>query len=187
MASDPGGLGAVPGALLITGTVGAGKTTTAGAVGALLREDGVPHAVVDLDALCHAWPSPDGDPFHLRLQLANLRAVASNHRAAGAVRLVLAGVLEDPDVRRRYAEAVGVGLAVCRLRPDLAVVRARLQGRHREDPAGLDWHLRRSGELDRILEDAGVGDVVVAVRAHQTPDDVARAVTRAVGWTTAPP
>ncbi|WP_432510098.1 adenylyl-sulfate kinase [Kineococcus sp. SYSU DK001] len=171
-----------PAALLLTGTVGSGKTTTANALGVVLRAAGVPHAVVDLDALRDAWPSPPDDPFHERLELANLRDVARNHRAAGAVRLVLAGVLEDPAHRGLYEDAVGVPLTVCRLRPDLTVVADRLQVRHAGDGTALDWHLHRSSELDAILHSAGIGDVVVDVRAHDEPAAVAAAVARAVGW-----
>ena len=171
-----------PAALLITGTVGSGKTTTAEAVAGLLRAAGTPHAVVDLDALRHAWPSPAADPFHEDLVLANLQAVARNHRAAGAVRLVLAGVLEDPARRPLYAAAVAVPLTVCRLRVDLDVVRARLRERHRDDREGLDWHLHRSGELDGVLDAAGIGDVEVPVAAGNPPPEVASAVLRAVGW-----
>ncbi|GAA0315293.1 zeta toxin family protein [Kineococcus aurantiacus] len=169
-----------PSALLLTGTVGAGKTTTARALGDLLRADGVPHAVVDLDALREAWPSPPDDPFHERLALANLRDVARNHLAAGARRLVVAGVLEDPAHRALHADAVGVPLTVCRLRPALDVVAGRLRGRHAGDPEGLRWHLHRSGELDAVLHRAGIGDVVVDVGADDAPADVARAVLRAV-------
>lgn len=165
-----------PSALLLTGTVGSGKTTTAHALGALLVAADVPHAVVDLDALRYAWPSPPDDPFHERLELANLRDVARNHLAAGARRLVLAGVLEDPAHRALHAGAVGVPLTVCRLRLALPVVAERLRARHAGDPEGLDWHLRRSGELDAVLTAAGIGDVVVDVGVDDTPDDVARAV-----------
>jgi adenylylsulfate kinase-like enzyme len=49
-----------PRALLLTGTVGIGKTTVAVAVGDLLREREVANAVVDLDELRRAWPSPPG-------------------------------------------------------------------------------------------------------------------------------
>ncbi|WP_432536108.1 AAA family ATPase [Kineococcus arenarius] len=171
-----------PAALLITGTVGSGKTTTAEAVGALLREGATPHAVIDLDALRNAWPSPAADPFHERLVLANLHAVARNHLAAGALRLVLAGVLEDPARRPLYDEAVGVPLTVCRLRVGPTDVAARLRRRHRDDRDALDWHLRRSGELDAVLDAAGVGDVEVAVGAGEAPSEVARAVIDAVGW-----
>jgi adenylylsulfate kinase len=123
-----------PAALLITGTVGVGKTTTAEAVGALLREGATPYAVIDLDTLRNAWPSPRTDPFNEHLMLANLHAVAHNHLSAGAVRLVLAGVLEDPARRPLYDEAVGAPLTVCRLRLDLIEVAARLRRRHIDDP-----------------------------------------------------
>jgi len=172
--------------VLLTGTVGAGKTTTAHALGALLRRADVPHAVVDLDALAVAWPSPAHDPFQLDLTLRNLRDVARHHREAGAVRLVLAGVLEDPLDRPRYAAAAGAPLTVCRLRPDLSTVAARLRGRHGEDRDALDWHLHRSGELDGLLAAAAVGDVVVDVTPRQSPAAVAEAVARALGWEVAP-
>ncbi len=172
-----------PAALLITGTVGSGKSTTAQAIGGLLRKDAIPHAVIDLDALRNAWPSPADDPFHERLMLANLGAVARNHVVAGAVRLVVAGVLEDLAQRPLYEQAVGMPLSVCRLPLDLADVQARLHRRHRDDLEALNWHLQRSGELDAVLDAAEVADVEEGVKAEQTPAQVAQAVVRAVGWT----
>ena len=94
-------------ALLVTGTVGAGKTTTVQAIGDVLGERGVSHAVIDLDWLRRAWPPPRDDPFQQALELRNLAAVARTYLDAGAVRLVLAGVLEDPADRAGYEEAVG--------------------------------------------------------------------------------
>ena len=41
-------------ALFLNGTVGAGKTTTADAIGSLLQESATPHAIIDLDWLRHA-------------------------------------------------------------------------------------------------------------------------------------
>ncbi|WP_328291586.1 AAA family ATPase [Kineococcus sp. NBC_00420] len=171
-----------PAALLITGTVGSGKTTTARYIGALLRQGATPYAVIDLDALRDAWPSPEADPFHEQLMLANLRDVARNHLAAGALRLVLAGVLEDPAQQPLYEQAAGVPLTVCRLRVDLSDVKGRLRQRHHDDREALDWHLHRSGELDAILNAVGIGDVEVPVAAGQAPSEVAQAVIRAVGW-----
>lgn len=168
-------------ALLLTGTVGAGKTTVAEAVGDLLRERAVPNAVVDLDRLRQAWPTPPGDRFHLDLMLRNLRDVAANFLAAGARRLVLAGVVESRSDRTRHEQALGVPLTVVRLRVDLGVVRARLARRHDEDPAGLRWHLDRSGELDAILATAAVEDHAVDATDAAVPD-VARAVLQAAGW-----
>jgi adenylylsulfate kinase len=170
-----------PGALLLTGTVGAGKTTTALHVGELLAERGVPHAVVDLDELRRSWPAPPGDPFQQGLELENLRAVAGIYRRRGAVRLVLAGVLEDRAARAAYADAVGAPLTVCRLRLAVPAVRDRLDARHAGYPAVLAWHRHRAGELHGILEDARVEDAVVDVEGL-APAAVAAAVLRAAGW-----
>ncbi len=169
-------------ALLITGTVGASKTTTAFAVGDVLRAAAVPHAIIDLDAMRAAWPSPDDDPFNVRLELTNLRDVARNHLAAGAVRLVLAVVLEDPAARILYADAIGITLTVCRLRMDLSTVAARLRRRHHDDRGVLDWHLRRSEELEMILDNASIGDAVVTVASNSAPIDVAGRVVEAANW-----
>lgn len=168
-------------ALLITGPVGVGKTAVAEAVGDLLAGAAIPHAVIDLDWLACYWPSATDDRFNFALQLRNLRSVARNYLDAGADRLVLAGVVESRAGRERYAEAIGVDLAVCRLRADLAVIRQRLIRRHGSgDDDGLRWHLRRSRELEQILDLAGVEDFTVT--ADRPVADVAKAVATATGW-----
>ncbi len=167
-------------ALLITGTVGSGKTSVAGMIGDLLTAAEVPHAVIDLDWLRRTWPSPPDDRFNLAVTLANVRSVAHNFLDAGAVRLVLAGVVETREERVRYQETLGVPLTVCRLLVDLPTVRARLIGRH-DDDAALAWHLDRSGELDAILERALVEDFAVDA-SELSVADVAAAVVRAAGW-----
>jgi adenylylsulfate kinase len=170
-----------PQALLVTGTVGVGKTSVAHAVGDLLRAAEVPNAVVDLDALSQAWPAPPGDPFNFALELRNLRAVAANFLAAGAERLVLAGVVENLDGRERYREALGLPLTVARLRAGLDEVARRLHGRHRDDEDGLRWHLHRSGELDAILDAAGVADFEVSTDGRSVTE-VAAEVLVLVRW-----
>ncbi|NJP95386.1 hypothetical protein HCN51_39135 [Nonomuraea sp. FMUSA5-5] len=170
----------MPKALLITGTVGSGKTSVADAVGDLLAGRQVPNAVIDVDWLRRAWPSPPSDPFHGELTLRNLRPVAANYREAGAERLVLAGVVESRAERDAYEEALGVPLRVCRLQVELPEVRRRLEARHAFDPEGLDWHLKRSGELASILEVARVEDFVVD-GSDGLPSQVATRVLK--NWT----
>ena len=80
-------------ALLVTGTVGVGKTSVAATVGDLLRQRRVSNAVVDLDELRRSWPAASGDRFNTTVMLANLSAVADNYVGAGFTTLVLAGVL----------------------------------------------------------------------------------------------
>ncbi|SDS57803.1 adenylyl-sulfate kinase [Actinoplanes derwentensis] len=162
-------------ALLITGTVGAGKTTVAEAVGDLLTEQTVPHAVIDVDWLRRSWPSPPGDPFHHGLTLRNLRAVTTGFREAGARRLILAGVVESRTERDDYEAAVGVSLTVCRLQINLATVRVRLHRRHETNPAALKWFLDRATHLDRVLHEAALEDVLIN-GSTLTPQETARKV-----------
>jgi hypothetical protein len=176
-----------PRALLVTGTVGSGKTTVAEALGDLLTAHDVANAVIELDWLRRSWPSPPGDPFAHGITVVNLRSVAANFLAAGARRLVLAGVVESGVERAGYEQAVGVPLAVCRLAVELPAVRERLRRRHDDDAGRLRWHLDRSGELDDILRRARVEDVVVDVPAAASPLEVAGTVAAAVGWTDAGP
>lgn len=148
-------------ALLVNGTVGVGKSSVAGAIGARLRDGGLPGTVIDLDAVREAWPAPPDDPFQLGLTLRNLRSMTRHAVEAGARYLVLAGVVESREHRLRYADALPVPLTVCRLRADLGTVSERLVRRHADDPDGLAWHLDRSGQLDQILDRAGADDFVL--------------------------
>lgn len=178
MATGPVGTVA---ALLVTGTVGSGKTTVAEAIGELLVDRGVPHALVDLDQLRLSWPPPCGDRFNHAMELRNLRSVAANYRAAGALRLVLAGVIEHRSAVQEYERAVDCAVRVVRLRAHPGTLVDRLHDRHRHDPNGLSWHLARAPELDAILDRAGVADVEVDTTGRPIAD-VAADLLSAVGW-----
>ncbi|ARC57363.1 hypothetical protein AS850_09775 [Frondihabitans sp. 762G35] len=167
-------------ALLVNGAVGVGKSTTASAVAA--SERSCPIALIDVDEVRRFWPAPADDPFHHRLTVANLRALASEYRRAGAQRLVLAGVVEDRASAEEYREALGVDrLLLCRLTAAAEVVRHRLESRHADDPAGLAWHVDRAVELHGILERAGLDDVVLDV-SRLRPDEAARSLRASAGW-----
>ncbi|WP_348789077.1 hypothetical protein [Leifsonia sp. NPDC080035] len=166
-------------ALFLNGTVGSGKSATADAVGDLLAERGIPHAVIDLDALRRVWPAPADDPFQTELELANLSDYARNASAAGARVLVLAGVVEEVAALPRYEEAVGGPVTLVRLRADPGVTERRLRARHSADPDGLDWHLARRGELEAVLDGAGLPDTTVTTD-DRTPRQVAEEALS--GW-----
>ena len=170
-------------ALLVTGTVGVGKSVTANMIGSLLQGRLVPHAVIDLDEIRRRWPAPPDDPFDFELELRNLKPMATNYLAAGARRLVMAGVCESRQDRDRLAAAVGAPLVVCRLRIPLAVMQTRLRQRHAADPAGLAWHLARAGQLDSILDAADVADVELSIDERTLPEVAARVIA-AIGWST---
>lgn len=168
-------------ALLINGTVGVGKTTVAEAVGGLLADARVPHAVLDLDWLSNSWPVPPGDRFDFGVLLRNLRSIAGHYLDAGATRLVLAGVIEDEDGRKQLTEALGVDLTVCRLRAELPIVHQRLVRRHDGESGALRRHLNRSGELDGILSRGAADDFTVDTGTGSVTD-IALSVIRAAGW-----
>lgn len=167
--------------LLLTGTVGSGKTATAYAIGEQLRQRGTRHAVIDLDELRRSWPAPPDDPFNSALELANLGVVSRNYRSAGASRIVVAGVVEGPRAADRYSVAVGVPVIICRLRVELGRVRSRLIARHEPGPL-LEWHLHRSGQLDGILDREYAAHVTVDVQ-DESVGSVAQRVLSAIGWT----
>ena len=166
--------------LFVNGSVGAGKTSTAEEIGRMLRARDIPHAVVDLDWLRFAWPAPKHDPFNNELELHNLADVTGNFREAGVERLVLAGVIEKRSMRARYETAVGGSMVVCRLSVKVPELLARLALRH-ENSSDLEWHLRRAGELDRLLAAERLDDFVIHVESDSVRV-VAQRVVETIGW-----
>ena len=68
--------------LVISGSMGAGKTTVLYEASDLLPEVGIAHAAIDLD--CLAVLHPQRNPHGQRLAFANLAVVWPNYAAAGA-------------------------------------------------------------------------------------------------------
>ncbi|ALD11834.1 AAA family ATPase [Clavibacter capsici] len=169
-------------AVILTGTVGAGKTTTMHALGALLGERDVPHALVDGDAVRLLHPAPADDPFQQELELRNLRALARTYREAGARVVLVATVVERSADLPRYAEALGSRAPlVVRLSVDPDAVRARLDARHSGDAAALAWHRARAPELAAIIDAAGLGGLAIDTTSR-TPAEVATLVADRAGW-----
>ncbi len=167
-------------AIFINGTVGAGKTTVAHAIGAM--ESG-PHAVIDLDAIRTFGPSSEEDPFNHELELANLKSLSDNYRKAGATRFVLAGVIEDATDIPRYVSALGSrGLFLCRLTASENALSDRLARRHQAEPDELAWHLARAPQLTRILGEQALDDIVID-SSERSPADLAAEIRSAAGWT----
>lgn len=175
---------ATPRALLFNGTVGAGKTSVAAAAGDMLARDQISHAVIDLDALGQMWPAPTGDPFNIGVTLANLHAMAANYVAAKAEWLLVSGVVETRSDRDLYRKALGVPLQVCRLRASGSELSRRLRARHVDEPEAMAWHLDRAGELDGILDTAGVDDFEVLSTGKRVRDVAVEALGAARGMLT---
>lgn len=165
--------------LVISGSLGAGKSTVLSEASDLLAEAGISHAAIDLDAL--AVMHPRADPHDERLAFANLAAVWPNYAAGGAARLLIARVVEDRADLDSYRAAVpGAEPVVCRLTAPLAVMRERL--RLREPGMFLEAALSRAEELEAILDRTRVEDFAVDNGPGRHITEVAREVLTRAGW-----
>jgi adenylylsulfate kinase-like enzyme len=148
-------------AVVISGTLGAGKTKLASNIGDLLTQRKMRCAFVDLDALCQMDPAPVDDRYNQQLMFANLAAIWPNYEASGVKYLVLARVVEDTDDRLRYVKSLnGAEVKIVRVEASSATRKARLTER---EPEGFwrDGHLKRTDELDKTLKDLDLDDFVV--------------------------
>lgn len=166
--------------LLVTGPIGAGKTSVVAEIAELLDARRIPHAALDMDWLSSYFPRPPADPFGTVVGLQNLAAIWPNFAAAGARRLVLAGVVLSRENLDPYLAAVpGAEIAVCRLHAPVHVLQARV--REREIGSALTWHLARAAELAGQFERSSVADIVVD-NGDRTVREVALEVLSRIGW-----
>src|SRR5262245_29331916 len=99
--------------IVLTGTVGVGKSTIATVIHDILYERGIPHACVDIDWLRMTWP--ERGTWNSEVSMANLASVWTTFRRAGTDRLIIVDVVEHRAYLKRYEEAVpGAEIQVCR-------------------------------------------------------------------------
>jgi hypothetical protein len=164
--------------IVITGTVGVGKSTIATAAHEILFERRIPHACLDIDWLRMSWP--ERGRWNYDVAMANLASAWATFRDAGAERLIIVDVVEQRSSLKRYEDAVsGAAIQVCRLTAPAALREQRIGVR--EQGASLAWHLARSTELDAILDAANVADFVVD-NGDRPMADVATEVLVKAGW-----
>jgi len=165
--------------LLLTGTVGSGKSTVAAEINDALAELKIPNATIDLDALVWQWPSTS--KWNNDLMFENLASLWPNYQAHGAPHLILARVLGDRAELDRYRAAVpGVEITVCRLTTPEPLRLKRLRERMPPGPS-RDWHLARSVELEDILADLDCEDFQVE-NGNRPLRDVTLDVLVRAGW-----
>ncbi|MDQ3958337.1 MAG: AAA family ATPase, partial [Actinomycetota bacterium] len=168
-------------ALVLNGTIGAGKTSLAEQVSELLHESGLVHGLIDLDWLAQVYPAPDpDDPFNLALALDNLAYVWSGFRRAGAAHLVMAATIETAAemaaVKTALAET-DVTVALVTASPDVAADRIR-----RRELGGLAAEfVERTGHLAARIRDARLEDFVVS-NDDEAIRTTAAAIVERLGW-----
>jgi adenylylsulfate kinase len=165
--------------LLITGTVGIGKTAAVSAVSELLTRRDMSHVAVDMDWLCVYWPWVEGDPHNRLAGRTALSTMAEIARARGVTRMVVAEVLEHPDDVVDYRLAVQAErVLIVRLTGTTEVLKARIAGRGR---ANQDGNLARAQELDGLLASRNVGELVLDT-SDISPPLLADAIVTYAGW-----
>jgi adenylylsulfate kinase len=166
-------------ALVLTGPVGAGKSTVAGALSDLLTSHEIRHAVIDQDYLRWVHPHPEGDRFGMQLGLRNLAAIWPNLRETGLACILLADVVEERAQIAEYQRAMpGTEVTVIRLDVPLPIILHRLEGR--ESETTIDWYRHRAPELQGIMERGDVEDMLIDV-GERTPQEIAHEIARRTG------
>src|SRR3954468_915702 len=165
--------------LVITGSMGAGKSTVMAEASDILIASGIVHAAIDLDSLAivHDGGRRGGD-----LAYVNLQSLWRNFAADGIDALIVAAAVETQRDLDRLRAAVGAQrIAVCRLRAPIAMMQARVRLR---EPGMLQAQLvDRVAALDQLLDAAALEDFSIVNDA--TPvTTVARDMLVRAGWLT---
>jgi adenylylsulfate kinase len=167
-------------ALLITGTVGVGKTSVLLEIGELLALGDSPYALVDLDWLAWLRPSRASQTTVSDVLSENLSHVARTFRRAGVERLVLARAVRHPlEIESIRAALEPCELIVVRLTAEPSVIARRLG--ERDAGAQLAEHLAEAGAFAAEAEAAGIGDVVLET-GDRTVASVALELLVRAGW-----
>jgi predicted kinase len=165
--------------LVLTGSMGAGKSTILAEISDLLAARDIVHAAIDADTLSVAHP-PRGT---MRIMDTNLAAVIANYAAAGIDRFIVAEALETRASLNGLIQIAGASDAItCRLRAPVRLMRDRV--RTREQGILTDAYVARVEVLERLLDHASVEDFSVSTDGR-TVTDVAFQVLQRAGWVTA--
>jgi len=164
--------------LIITGSMGSGKSTVLAAATDLLTLEGIPHAAIDLDTLgvCHLPVEVNGTGVGLR----NLRCVWENYAALVLNRLLLATAIETRMALEASRHAVAAKRTViCRLRLSVETMQRRV--RLREPGSFQQDFVARVTELEDMLDRAQLEDFWLA-NEDGSATGVAQEMLVRAGW-----
>ncbi len=167
--------------LIITGSMGAGKTSVLAEASDILSLRQIVHAAIDLDSLGLAHlPSADGTDS---VMYRNLESVCGNYASLGVARLLLARAMEDrAELELCQSKVSAANTTVCRLVASIATMQQRVKTRE----SGLlqRQYVDRVATLDAILDRARLEDFVV-VNENRSLSDVAQEMLIKSGWLSA--
>jgi len=164
--------------LIVTGSMGAGKTTALGEASDVLAQREFVHAALDFDGL--ALGRFPANMNRREMAIANLVSIWRNFREAGTTALLLAAAVETRTELDQLRSVVRPDETVCcRLRASIATMEARVRVR---EPGILQPHfVRRVRDLDAVLDAAAIEDFWVA-NEDRSVTEVAREMLVRAHW-----
>ena len=166
-----------PRMIVISGSMGSGKTTVLGEASDLLSAAAVAHAAIDLDAL---GTGAVADAVAREFVYRSLGAIYQNIRRAGIRHVLLAEAVETREELERIRGATaGAQMTVCRLVAPAGVLQARVRARER----GMlqQQFVDRARHLDDVLRAAALEDFALPNYARPVTE-VARELLQRAGW-----
>jgi hypothetical protein len=164
--------------LIITGTMGAGKTTVLAEASDILVQRQIAHAAIDLDALALAYlPSATCNDS---VMYENLRSVCENYAALGVQRFLLARAIEDRAQLERCRDIIpATNMIVCRLTASIEAMKQRIE--MRESGVSRREYVARVPKLNVILDRARLEDFTVS-NENRSLSEVALEMLIKAGW-----
>jgi hypothetical protein len=164
--------------LIITGSMGAGKTAVLAEASDILRLRHMAHAAIDLDALglAHLPSSASHDDVMYR----NLQSVCKNYSSLGVRRFLVARAMEDRielELCRGVVSATDT--IVCRLAASIETMQQRVK--MRESGVSQREYVARVAELNVILDRARLENFAVASEGRSLTE-VAHEMLLRAGW-----
>ena len=164
--------------LIITGTMGAGKTAVLGEASDILAQRQIVHAAIDLDALglAHLPTAASSDS----VMYDNLRSICRNYAALGVRRFLVARAIENSAQLKHCRDIIpAANEAVCRLTASIEAMKRRVQMRD----LGIlrQEYAERVAKLSAILDSARLEDFAVP-NENRLLTDVALEMLVRAGW-----
>ena len=162
--------------LIITGSMGSGKTAVLGEASDILALHGILHAAIDLDMLgmAHLPVAAASDGVMYR----NLKTIWHNYAHNGADRLLLARAVEDHAEFERCLTAVAAKeVVVCRLAASIETMQQRVG--LRELGACRGKYIERVVTLNDALNRAGLENFAISNEDHPLTEVATEVLERA--------
>jgi hypothetical protein len=163
--------------LIITGSMGSGKTSVLGEASDLLALRHITHAAIELDTLGLAYID-SGDTKTVMYR--NFECACNNYAALGVTRLLLARAMEDRaelELCRGIVSATNT--VVCRLIASIETMEQRVT--MRESGVRQQDYLARVAKLNSILDRARLEEFTVN-SASRSVTEVAEEMLIKAGW-----